>query len=156
MNDTECFARFHRVNDHIQFTEDSELMNLLTDLTKAYGGSSINGRPAVAFLHTYGKENVLPRHIDPGKIAKITIPLYPDYGNYRNLNFYETTDETKQPNPSHTIDYSKIRSPVLIDVSRVHEIANSQTDESLCIQLTYRQGYKEALQYLSNKRLLRL
>ena len=151
-----CFARFYRINDFEELREDKELYQLLSELTKAYGSSYSGEGLAIAFLHTWGKQNVLARHIDPGNVGKITIPLYPEYSNYRKLHFYETADYAAQPEPSHTVDYNEIRSPVLINVSKVHEIADSQTDESLCIQLTFTKGYKSARKFLSQKGLLRL
>lgn len=153
---TACFARFYRINDFEELREDKEIYRILSELTKAYGSSYAGEGLAVAFLHTFGKQNILTRHTDPGNVGKITIPLYPDYGSYRKLHFYETVDREAQPEPSYTVDYGKIRSPVLINVDKVHEIAESQTDESLCIQLTFNDGYKKALQSLSKKRLLRL
>lgn len=153
---TACFARFYRINDFEELREDKEIRDLMNDLTKFYGSSSAGEGLAIAYLHTYAKQNILARHTDPGNVGKITIPLYPDYGSYRKLHFYETVDYEAQTEPSHTVDYGKIRSPVLLNVSKVHEIAESQTDESLCIQLTFNDGYKKALQSLSKKRLLRL
>ena len=156
MHDIPCFARFYRISDYDQLRNDKEISDLLVDIIDSYGASkTLDGSPAVAFLHTWGKQNVLARHTDPGGIAKITIPLYPDYGSYRNLNFYETTDEREQPNPSYTVNYSEIRSPVLLDVSKVHEIESSQSEESLCIQFTFNKGYKSARNLLSKKGLLK-
>ena len=149
-----CPARFHRVFDHAALYEDEELVSCLTHLVETYGTTPLNGKPEAVFLHTYGKDNVLPRHIDPGDIGKLTIPLYPDYDSYRNLNFYESIDEKVQPDPSHTVNYSELRSPVLLNPAKIHEIPDSVSEESLCIQLIFYQGYENAANYLSKKGLL--
>jgi len=146
-------ARFHRIADHPQLREDKEIMDVLGSLVDAYGTTKVKEKPEGVFLHTYGRENVLPRHIDPGNVAKVTIPLFPDYANYRNLDFYETKDENIQPNPSHTVNYSKFRSPVLLNPAKIHAISDSQSD-SLCLQLVFYEGYDVAMKKLSKKGLL--
>jgi hypothetical protein len=146
-------ARFHRVFGHEQLASDKELVDVCQSLVDVYGSTPLNGKPEAVFLHTWGIQDTLPRHIDPGTIAKVTIPLYPDYDNYRELHFFDSMSEEEQPEPSHIVKYNEIRSPILLNPTKIHQIPYSET-ESLCLQLVFYNGYKSAAKYLSNRGLL--
>jgi len=110
----------------------------------------------IGFLKTEGAGKTLTRHRDPGRTCSLTIPLYPDYSQYRHCRFYESFDEVNEPHPIHTVEYDKIRNPVLLNVKKVHEIGDNKYDgPSLCFQFEFQKtDYKQTRKLLSQKGLL--
>lgn len=144
--DEKNFARFHTsTNNEMLFSNETQI-KYIVDL---YSGNSHT------FLHTSGNNIILPRHIDPGRECCITFPLFPDYSEYRNCRFYNSFDKVIEPEPIHTVRYNKIRSPVLLNNQKIHEIGGDNVDkETLCFQITYNRPYKEVRKILSEKGLL--
>jgi hypothetical protein len=143
-NPGDNFARFYQPDEKYSWLDD-DTEKVIKELSEFYGCNHI------VFLYTNGNGVVLKKHTDPNNSSKITFPLYPDYDTYRNCNFYDSMD---QKEPTYTVDYSKIRSPVLLNVDKIHALEDCKTDESLCIQFSYNEKYDESIKFLSNKGLL--
>lgn len=109
---------------------------------------------AKIFLHTNGDGITVGKHKDIDRNCCVTIPLIPDYSEYRSCYFY---DKYEDNNPKHILDYSKLRSPVLLNNQKIHSVDNKQQDKpSLCIQVSYEfeKSYIEIRKMLSEKGLL--
>lgn len=146
ISDNKNFARFHTsVNNKMMHSNEPQIKSIV-DL---YSGDSHT------FLHTSGNNILLPRHIDPGRECCITFPLFPDYSEYRSCRYYNSFDKDAEPEPIHTVQYNKIRSPILLNNQKIHEIGGDNVDkETLCFQISYNNPYKQVRKILSEKGLL--
>lgn len=144
LNPGDNFSRFYYPDENYTWIDD-ETMNVLEEIRDFYGTNHI------VFLYTKGLGVTLKKHTDPNNNSKITFPLYPDYDQYRDCMFYDTMD---QEEPTHVLQYSKIRGPVLLNVDKIHALEECKTEESLCVQFSFDAKYNESIKFLSNRGLL--
>lgn len=123
---------------------------LIQDIVSTYKGDTFQ------FIETSSADFILARHLDPGRECCVTFPLIPDYSKYRECRFYDEPDESIYPNPTHIVDYSKIKAPVLLNTQKYHEISGNEDNLfSLCFQVCYIwKDYKTVRKELSESGLL--
>jgi hypothetical protein len=141
---TKANAKFHSSAQNSSLSDGHEFID---DIVNLYGGEK------ACFLHTVGSGENLTKHIDPGRKCCITFPLIPDYSNYRSCEYYDSFEETE---PAHIVDYSKIKSCVLLNNQKIHKLeTNTNGIESLCFQIDFMTtDYITIRKMLSNKGLL--
>ena len=144
LNPGDNFSRFYYPDENYTWLDD-ETLKILKEIRDFYGTHHI------VFLYTKGLGVTLKRHTDPNCSSKITFPLYPNYDHYRDCMFYDTMD---QEEPTHVLRYKDVKSPVLLNVDKLHALEDCKTDESLCIQFSYNAKYTESMKFLSNRGLL--
>jgi hypothetical protein len=142
-------AVFHTVdsNPPLFIYDNREIIQKVIDL---YEGEN------AVFLQTKGSGKTLTRHTDPKRKCVITFPLFPEYSEYRDCRYYDSLDPITEPEPQHTVNYKELRTPVLLNTQKIHEIGDDLHDkESLCFQIEwYDLDYITVRKNLSEKGLL--
>lgn len=145
--DGKVWGRFHTDQANPPLFENAEP---LFEVTEKYGGDNF------CFLHTSGARTTIAKHIDPLRQAAITFPLEPELKIYRNLNYYDSFDDT---DPVHIVDYNAINTCVLLNNQKIHSIEDNDPTLSgkstLCFQVSYfTKTYDEVKSMLRDKGLL--
>lgn len=120
---------------------------LCWELVERYQGS------IWTFLHVKAGRGIW-RHADYKETRKccITFPLYPDYAEYANTNFY---DDTIQTESSAYLNYGLVRSPALINVNKFHAVEESSVDRlAFQIQFLPEFDFKDVRSQLQARKLL--
>ena len=93
------------------------LLNTLQEIVDRYGGDSFR------IVFSLDDKDALPLHTDPkiGPTTNVNIPIYPDYAFYRPTKFYNSYDKN---DVLFTVDYKRLRSPSLINMSKIHNAGN--------------------------------
>ena len=131
-----------------KFTETySDKYPLCNELVERYNGS------VWTFLHVKAGKGIW-RHADYKQTRKccITFPLYPDYSEYANTNFY---DDLTQEEPSAYLNYGVVRSPTLINVNKFHAVEKATKDRlAFQIQFFHTSDYKTVRRQMQMNKLL--
>jgi hypothetical protein len=131
------------------FGSSNANMKICEEMCERYGANYWT------FLYFEDQSDAFGRHRDGkhGRKCAMTFPLYPDYAEYRNTNFY---DSMQQEEPSATLSYSQVMSPMLINVGKYHEIVKTEINKpSLCFQLMFGdKSYLEVRKMLQQNFLL--
>lgn len=120
---------------------------LCWDLVERYQGSSWT------FLYTKAGHGIW-RHNDYKEYRKccITFPLYPDYAEYANTNFY---DDLIQTESSAYLNYGLQRSPALLNVNKYHSVEESNVARlAFQIQFLPEFDYEKVRSQLQARKLL--
>lgn len=139
-------AKFYNLTANV----NSKMFDLpeIKTIEKLYHGK------VACFVYTNGNGITIGKHTDDSRNCCLTIPLSPDYSEYRNCYFYENLEDDK---PIHIVNYSKIRSPVLLNNQKIHSVDNKLLSKpTLCVQVIFEpwKKYIDIRKMLSEKGLL--
>jgi len=85
----------------------------------------------------------------------INLPIDPDYSIYRNTLFYEDEKAARENNPTYTVNYGALRSPVLLNNRKIHSTGNWHLPtSSLAVQICFYAPFAEVRNMLEEMKLL--